>query len=79
MFAGKHLCWRVKKRLRHRCFPVNIAKFSRALILKKVSSQGTLLMRSTKDINKPFLLHKYIIYFIKIEHYFDEFYIQPVE
>ena len=32
IFTGKHLCWRLflinfyKKRLRHRCFPVNIAK-----------------------------------------------------
>ena len=32
IFTGKHLCWRfflinfIKKRLQHRCFPVNIAK-----------------------------------------------------
>ena len=32
IFIGKHLCWRfflinfIKKRLQHRCFPVNIAK-----------------------------------------------------
>ena len=32
IFPGKHLCWRfflkkfIKKRLQHRCFPVNIAK-----------------------------------------------------
>ena len=35
IFAGKHLCWSlflinfVKRRLQHRCFPVNIAKFLR--------------------------------------------------
>ena len=43
MFVGKHLCWSfffnnvagpqgcnfIKKRLRHRCFPVNVAKFLR--------------------------------------------------
>ena len=46
-FTGKHLCWRLffdkvaglrlpnllKKRLQHRCFPVNFAKFLRAPIL----------------------------------------------
>ena len=32
IFTGKHLCWRfflinfIKKRLQHRCFPMNIAK-----------------------------------------------------
>ena len=44
IFTGKHLCWSlffnkvtglktcnfIKKRLQHRCFPVNIAKFLRA-------------------------------------------------
>ena len=46
-FAGKHLCWSLffnkvaglrpatlfKKRLQHRYFPVNIAKFSRSVFL----------------------------------------------
>ena len=32
IFTGKHLCWslfsiKLKKRLQHMCFPVNIAKF----------------------------------------------------
>ena len=33
IFTGKHLCWRfflinfIKKRLQHKCFPVNIAKY----------------------------------------------------
>ena len=31
---GKHLCW---KRLQHRCFPVNIAKFLRTLVAVFVS------------------------------------------
>ena len=37
MFTGKHLRWSlkyIKKRLQHRCFPVNIAKVWRAPILK---------------------------------------------
>ena len=37
-FTGKHLCWGLftKKRLQHRCFPVNMAKFLRASILKNI-------------------------------------------
>ena len=49
IFTGKHLCWNlfliklqgalnfIKKRFRHRCFPVNIAKFfSTAFFIKQV-------------------------------------------
>ena len=39
IFTGKHLCWSlkfIKMRLQHRCFPVNIAKFLRAPILKNI-------------------------------------------
>ena len=41
IFTGKHLCWSlfcnfIKKRLQHRCFPVNIAKFLRTFILKNI-------------------------------------------
>ena len=48
IFGGKDLCWSyfkvldpeaynfIKKRLQHRCFLVNIAKFLRAPILKKI-------------------------------------------
>ena len=42
IFTGIYLCWSlflktcnfIKKRLQHKCFPVNIAKFSRTPILK---------------------------------------------
>ena len=42
IFTGRHLCWSlflingnfIKKRLQHSCFPVNIVKFIRTLILK---------------------------------------------
>ena len=39
-FTGKHLCqslffYLIKKRLWHRCFPVNFAKFLRTLFLKE--------------------------------------------
>ena len=30
---------KIKKRLQHRCFPVNIAKFLRALVLKNICEQ----------------------------------------
>ena len=33
--AGLKACIFIKKRLQHRCFPVNIAKFLRTPILKK--------------------------------------------
>ena len=49
IFTEKHLCWSffnksaglqacnfIEKRLHHRCFPVNIAKFLRTPILKNV-------------------------------------------
>ena len=50
IFTGKHLCWClfliklqdfrpvtfIKNRLQHRCFTVNIAKFSRTSILKNI-------------------------------------------
>ena len=53
IFTGKHLCWSLllidlwasraatflKKGLRHRCFPVNIAKFLRTIILVKICEQ----------------------------------------
>ena len=43
IFTGKHLCWTafnfLKKWLQHRCFPVNIAKFLRTLILMKICEQ----------------------------------------
>ena len=44
IFAGKRLCWSpflikfIKKRLQHRCFPVNISKILRAPILKCLRS-----------------------------------------
>ena len=43
IFAGKYLCWSlflinfVKRRLQHRCFPVNIAKFLRTAFLQNTS------------------------------------------
>ena len=46
-FTGKHLCWPeacnfIKKRLYHKCFPVNFAKFLRTSFLKNTS--GRLLL-----------------------------------
>ena len=37
--AGFKTCNFLKKRLQHRCFPVNIAKFLRTLILMKICEQ----------------------------------------
>ena len=34
IFIGKHLCWRLT--IQQRCFPANIAKFSRTPILKNI-------------------------------------------
>ena len=47
IFTGKHLCWSSlfnTKRLQDRCFPVNIAKFLRALMLKNLRER--LILRS---------------------------------
>ena len=41
--AGFKTCNFLKKRLRHRCFPVKIAKFLRTLILMKICEQLLLL------------------------------------
>ena len=38
-FAGFKVCNFLKKGLQHRCFPVNIAKFLRTLILMKICEQ----------------------------------------
>ena len=43
IFTGKHPCWsffliKLKKRLKHRCFPVNIAKFLKIFFLQNTSS-----------------------------------------
>ena len=51
ILTGKHLCWSLffnknaglqscnflKKRLQHRCFPMNIAKFVRIPVMKNIS------------------------------------------
>ena len=46
IFTGKHLClslfnkvFLIKKRLQHKCFPVNIVKFLRTPILKNIFIQ----------------------------------------
>ena len=55
IFTGKHLCWSLFLNkvtglqvvsLQHRCFPVNIAKFVRALALKNISEH--LLLNVTR-------------------------------
>ena len=43
-FAGLEACKLVKKRLQHRCFPVNTEKFLRTPILKNICEQ--LLLQS---------------------------------
>ena len=59
-FTGKHLCQRIffnkglrsatlfKKRLWHRCFPVNFVKFSRTCFLQNAS--GWLLLKRTNSV-----------------------------
>ena len=57
IFTEKHLCWSlfnkvaglqcrsfIKKRLQHSCFPVNIAKFLRAPVLKIIFKRLLLFM-----------------------------------
>ena len=57
LFAGEHLCWSLfliklqTLRLLHRCFSVNIAKFSRTPILKNICERLLLTSSTT------FLMH----------------------
>ena len=58
-FTGKHLCWSlflskspgleafnfIKKRLQHRCFPVNFVKFIKTPILKNIYKRSVNLFR----------------------------------
>ena len=55
VFTSKHLCWRlfliklqtcnfIKKRLQHRYFPVNIAKFLRTSTLKNICERLLLIL-----------------------------------
>ena len=49
-FTGKHLCWSLffKKRLWHRCFPVNFAKFLRTYT---VGASERNIFSHVKDLN----------------------------
>ena len=53
-FTGKHLYQSLllKKRLWHRCFPVNFAKFLKTLFLQNTSGRLLLYLRQ-KEISKP--------------------------
>ena len=52
--AGRKVCNFIKKRLQHRCFPVNIGKFLRTPILKNICVR-VLLKRLSEVIVKTFL------------------------
>ena len=60
IFTGKLLCWR----LEHTCFPVNIAKFLRTLILKNICEQLLLLP-------KPWLYCFLALYLFKLTKHSD--------
>ena len=65
-FTAKHLCWSLffilKKRLQHRCFPVNFAKFLRTLFTEHLRWQ---LLHIDK-LNKKCQFHVLILLFYKI-------------
>ena len=68
IFTRHHLCWSflfkkvaalhprnlIKKRLQHRCFPVDIAKFLRTPILKNICKRLLLILKCFKIILKHF-------------------------
>ena len=68
IFTGKHLCWSlffkkvttlqpcnfIKKRLQHRRFPVNIAKFLRTIILKNICERLLHILKCSQIILKYF-------------------------
>ena len=59
IFTGKHLCWSlffkvcnfIKKRLQHRCFPVDIAKYLTTPILKNICEHLTLVLSNNFQRN----------------------------
>ena len=64
IFTGKHLCWSLllkksilKKRLQHRSFPVNIAKFLRTPFLQNTS--GWLFLLGMIHIWRPWKLSNF--------------------
>ena len=74
IFTGKHLCWSlfsiklqacnfiyifIKKRLRYRCFPVNITNFLRPPILKNICKRLLLILVEVIFLYKLIL----IVYF----------------
>ena len=57
--AGFKTCYFLKKRLQHRCFTVNIAKFLRTLILIKICKQLLLpFLLFTVNISSSYLKKK---------------------
>ena len=68
-------CNFIKKRLRHRCFPMNIAKFLRTLILQNISD-GCFRQKSEKIIknstnNQSNFKLGYLITFHILVYFFD--------
>ena len=72
-FTGNHLCQvlfmsgpknLIKKRLWHRCFPVNVAKFLRTAFLQKTS--GRLLLFRVNRVSHYYAKSIYIKVFLRI-------------
>ena len=55
IFIGKHLCWGLflVKLFQHRCFPVNIARFLKTLILKNICERLLLNVSPAAMLAKP--------------------------
>ena len=74
ILTGRHLCWSlffnqfvvlqvcnfIKKRFQHRCFSVNIAKFLKTHILKKICER--LLLNNVKPNFSSFYLKKMLMF-----------------
>ena len=60
-FSGKHLHWslsHIKKRLRHRCFPVNFTKFFRTPFLQNTSERLLLTFRCNNSFKRIFQIFR---------------------
>ena len=68
--AGLKACIFIKKRLQHRCFPVNIAKFLRTPILKKdlilVASGHISIVISI--VSAPFIYRKIVVRLVEMTY-----------
>ena len=69
--AGLQACMFIKKRLQHKCFPVNIAKFLRTPILKYICNDCFYISEIQTTSNAIYLLAENFIFNFRIYKIFS--------